>query len=246
MLRPEQIIDICIVTFQRLPYIQKCLSSLIANTNLNEVRIHVIDDGSKDGTVKFLNKLKDKGLIDTVIADGVKRGTAENFNYLIKNCTKSEWFFIANDDMWFKENWLKAVRAGMAMPNSGTCTIFDYTRYNIDHGVDLHMKLPEFEIWTVPRTGLGASGIWRDAFVRAGGFKLKKGQNMGFFATKFCGALTLYCPQKGKHYAIRNPVFALHMDLPRSKLCEREHTDKNGYNKMRSMQKYNRPGMPNG
>lgn len=238
MIPQEKVIDICIVTFQRLPYIQKCIWSLIANTNLNHVRIHVIDDGSKDGTVKFLNRMVDKGLVATAICDGVKRGTAENFNHLIRTCVKSEWFVMANDDMWFREDWLNKARSGMAMPNAGICTFYDYTRYSIDEGVSLHVKLPGFELWTVPRTGLGATGMWLDGFNNTGGFQLGKGRIMGFFATNFCVQYGRANPDKSIHYAVRNPVAALHMDLPNSKLCERDHTDKNGYNKLRAREKH--------
>ena len=62
----DDVIDICVVTYNRLIYLQKCINSIIASTTF-KYRISVIDDSSNDGTQEWLQHMKDRGLIHNVI-----------------------------------------------------------------------------------------------------------------------------------------------------------------------------------
>ena len=213
----DSVIDICIVTYNRLVYLEKCVNSILASTTF-KYRINVIDDSSTDGSQEWLKKMKKDGLIDSIILNKTNIGTANNFNKIIES-TSSKFFVMANDDMYFHRHWDFAVMDIISShEDCGIVSFYDYSRYSSDEGVE---NIDEVTL-KVPRTGLGASIINREAFMLSGKFILPEGAKMGYFATPFCVRFSKIKHKKNNHYATI-PYYATHMDMPSCKLNERNN-----------------------
>ena len=213
----DSVIDICIVTYNRLIYLEKCINSIIASTTF-KYRISVIDDSSNDGTQEWLQHMKDRGLIHNVIFNKTNQGTANNFNEIIDS-TNSKYFVMCNDDMYFHRYWDYAVLDIITTyDDCGIVSFYDYTRYNFDEGVE---KLNETTL-KVPRTGLGASIINREVFDMSGKFILPDGAKMGYFATPFCNRFSKVNHKRNKHYGTV-PNYVIHMDISSCKLNEKDY-----------------------
>lgn len=222
-------IDICIVTYNRLEYLKKCINSIIASTSI-KYRIFVIDDGSIDGTKEWLIKQQNRGLIFDVILNKKNLGTATNFNIVIDKST-TPFFVMCNDDMYFHRYWDFAVMDIINKHDDcGIVSFYDYTRYNLDDGVS---KVDDLTLM-VPRTGLGSAILNRDLFNKSGKFILPEGAKMGYFATPFCVRCSKTEIKRNKHYATI-PNYVTNMDVSKSKLNETDQLSE--YISMRSKEK---------
>jgi glycosyltransferase involved in cell wall biosynthesis len=207
-------IDIFVLTYNRLPYLQKCIWSILASTD-GKYRLVVLDDGSDDGTREWLLKQRKRKLLELVFPKK-KLGTAEGFNTMI-NAGKGEWFVFANDDMWFHKGWLaNALILKENFDDCGYVSMYDYTNFSNKNLISIFGDIRKVKV-----TGLGATLMYRPLWAGVGGFKLPNYRKMGFFATKFC--------QEAKNVNIkRNQLyvpayFTVHnMDLAKSKLSERD------------------------
>ena len=74
--------SIVVCTFNRLNYLKKCLNSLL-EIDFPEYEIIIVNDGSKDGTEKFLNSLNNKKI--KVIHHKYNKGLSAARNTGIKN-----------------------------------------------------------------------------------------------------------------------------------------------------------------
>ena len=213
-------LDICVVTCDRLIYLQKCIWSIIASTSV-PYRIFVIDDNSKDGSVEWLKDMKDRELIYNVTYNKKNMGTAWNFNHVI-NKTKSSFFVMANDDIYFYRSWDYAtLNAINKFSDCGIVTFFNwYVGFNrVDE------KVIDSETMHLSKTGMAGAVVRRELFKDVNGFFLPPGEKMGFFATPFCKKVQKSKLKQKQHYALK-PYYAYHMDLPKSKLCERDQLKK--------------------
>ncbi len=212
-------IHICVVTFNRLPYLQKCVASIIAGTTY-PYRLWVIDDSSRDGTREWLLKQRAEKKIDAVTLNKTNIGTAKCFNKIIAG-TKGNWVAFANDDMWFHRYWDWAcMDIAIAFDNCGVISFYNYTNNKVMKGIRVGVN-------RAVSTGLGATMIYRNTWDRMGGFNLND-KIMGFFASKYCIGLSklkdkrkiIYCPV---------PHYATNMDMPATKLNEIKYSLKIGY-----------------
>lgn len=226
--------DIAIVTYNRLPYLQKCIWSIIASTKM-EYNIYVSDDCSTDGTREWLVEMRSRGLIKALVLNKKPIGTAKNFNNII-DFTEGETFIMANDDMYFYRDWDKTVmNIYKKYEDCGIVSFYNYARINLDKCV----KKVTPKLFTTCRTGMGCSLVNRDLYSKAGKFKLPKGKRMGYFATPFCVSATKVKIKRNKHYVpVKN--YAVHMDEKHCKLNEIEYITKNGYYAHRSKHKNNK------
>lgn len=210
-------IDVIIVTFNRLTYLQKCINSLLAAESFYK-KIIVHDDGSEDGTKEWLDNMLSRGKIDKVIySNGI--GTADAINKGIEE-SDSEIFLVTNDDMYFHRNWSYAVMNTFnEAPRCGLVTIYNFARLNFDDGV---IKVnPDF--WKIVRSGLGCTAIRKELYEIIGGFNLPKENRMGYFSSYFCQkANALSLKYKNNLHYITIPNFAIHMDSPKDRLCDRD------------------------
>ncbi len=204
-------LKIVIVTYNRLPYLRKCIASIHGSTTL-PYQIMVLDDGSTDGTQEWLDSQHKRGKISYLVFN--KRvGTAKNFNQGIKFCN-SEWVVMANDDIYFHRWWdFASLHALNTELEAATLTLYDYTN---NSGILEHKG--EYDL--INGSGLAAAFMRSSALAQAGEFKLPQNQLMGSFAMKTCAKITKWSDQK-LHFIVR-PNWAHHMDFPTSDLSERD------------------------
>lgn len=209
-------LDICIVTYNRLAYLEKCIWSIIASTSV-PYRLFIIDDNSDDGTVEWLEHMQKRELIYKVVYNKKNMGTAWNFNHIIDQ-SKSDIFIMANDDMYFYRDWdLITLNAYNTFNDCGIVSIFNWNR---EHNVpDVKYMTEEYVL--IPKSGLGVAAIKRDLYQDTGKFYLPPGKRMGFFATPFCAKVNASKLKYNKHYGL-TPYYALHMDDPWCPLNERK------------------------
>lgn len=213
-------IDIVIVTYNRLPYLQKCVWSILASTTV-DYRLFVIDDCSTDGvTAEWLVGMRNAKKIHAIELNKKNQGTDYCFNTIIA-ATEGDWFVMCNDDMWFHRGWYEeCIRIREKHSDCAIVSFYDYSRLELDDGVeDLGDEL------RVLRTGLGASIVKRKYFKLASGFNIPTGKKMGFMATPFCarvnnGGGRIYAP---KQAGVTN------MDVLGCPLNEFQHADESGY-----------------
>lgn len=209
-------IDICITTFNRLSYLQKCINSILATKKIKG-KIIVHDDGSDDGSLKWLKMMEKRGKIDKVLSG--KLGTAKAFNSAF-NETTSKLVLFSNDDMYFYRFWDYAIlNIFNKAKNCGIVTIYDYARVSLDkNNVDHNNDFSE-----IFRSGMGCSAVRSDIFKAVKGFNLQGNNKMGYFATSFCNKVKNM--EKNfpfvKHY-LTTPNFAVHIDHPNHILCDRD------------------------
>lgn len=101
----------CITTYNRIDFLKKCIVSW--NKTCNKAYEHVLviaDDGSNDGTIEYLRKLKIKGVYIHFILN-YRMGVHYNTNEILKYCSQIgyEYGFKTDDDILFlKSGWDKA------------------------------------------------------------------------------------------------------------------------------------------
>lgn len=222
-------LDIVIVTFNRLVYLERCIFSLIASTTIKH-RIFVIDDGSTDGTQKWLLEARARGWVHACNLNKKGQGTAKNFNEII-DCTKGDWIMMCNDDFYFHRYW---DFAGFDIINNhkdcGIVSFYNYTGYSTAEGVED----VDDRCFKVVQSGLGAAFLNRELYEKAGKFLMPvKTARMGFFTTPFCRKAQAVDIERNRHYATI-PYYADNMDLPKTStgaknpMCERDNLKKYG------------------
>ena len=154
-------LDICIVTYNRLEYLKLCVWSILASTTV-EYRLFVISDNSTDGTNEWLLEMKDLGKIDEVIINSENLGSAESFNRVIR-ATSSDYFVMTCDDMWFHRGWDTAgLEILNKFKNSGIVTFFNFPINNKDS----QLKRVSDKAYFRQSTGLGSSIISRALLIK--------------------------------------------------------------------------------
>lgn len=205
--------EIIITTYNRLPYLQKCLWSIIASTK-PPYRIIVCDDGSTDGTKEFLQLMENRNLVEVVYRE-TNKGTAENFNLMIE-MVEGDWFVMANDDMYFHRGWDDFSYSFIdKYKDCGILSIYNYSRVHLD---SLNEEV-DGGVWRVYRTGLGSSLVYKPSFIEAGKFQMAA--LMGYFTTPFCARFHEIENERKEIYSVK-PHWVSNMDLPNTPLCERD------------------------
>lgn len=221
--------DIILITHNRKVYLERCVWSIIASTEI-EYNLTVIDDFSKDGTQEFLEDLQSRGLIN-YIRNEVNLGVTKSLNKAIDQ-TKSDWFVVVQDDMYLHKGWDKACFDIINdFEDCGIVSFYDWARLRRED--EFTEKINETTL-KAHRSGMACSFILRDLYNTAGQFELREGDKMGFFATPFCRRVRECNHLRNQHY-FPIPLYATHMDDPKSKLCERASVKE--YNEMRSIEK---------
>ena len=124
-------LDICVITYNRLPYLKKCIWSIIASTTV-PYRLFVGDDGSDDGTRIWLQEMVNRKLIYRVMTRNENVGTVRNANELIRE-TNSKVFVIIQDDMYLYRYWDYAVLDIYThYYKCGLVSFYDYLRFYRD------------------------------------------------------------------------------------------------------------------
>jgi len=98
----SKLTSLIIVNYNSRPYLENCLSSLIGNTH-SPFEIIIVDNGSADGSLSFLQQLRD-GRIKTIINES-NRGYAAACNQGLR-VASGHFFATMNPDVLVPPGWL--------------------------------------------------------------------------------------------------------------------------------------------
>lgn len=90
------LVDVIIPTYNGLPHLEEAVESVLTQTHADLV-LHVIDDGSTDGTARYVSGLKDKRVRYLFKENG---GLASARNYGITHSDAPFVAFLDADDRW--------------------------------------------------------------------------------------------------------------------------------------------------
>lgn len=91
-------IDLHLVSWNRFPMTELVIKTIHRNTNPNNFRLVLLDNGSEGDTPLKLAELHDNGLIDEYIPLKTNLGLEAARNFLLKNCTLSPYFICVDND----------------------------------------------------------------------------------------------------------------------------------------------------
>lgn len=223
--------DIVVATYNRFPYIQKCIWSILASTQI-PYRLIVGDDNSPEYIKKWLYEMRDRGKIDGLIMNKMNIGSAHNFNRLIES-VKTPWFVMFGDDIYVHRGWdFAAMDLILTYDDCGIASFYNFSNVRLGKG---YIKKNDFVI-KGGCTGLGCSMMLKELWEKAGKFQMPVHKKMGFFTSKFCErAFKLYFERK--HLYMPIPHYGTNMDTIHSKLEDIEDTVESGYMWHRIMNK---------
>ncbi len=208
--------EVHITTFNRLPYLEKCVWSIIATAQKDYI-IRVSDDGSTDNTVEWLKMMEKRGLLEPHFNNCL--GTAENYNYLM-SIAKTEYPIITNDDMYFYRGW-----DTLDIPEDcGTLTMNDVSGNMTGALYPIVIAKPK-HYGNIACTYINKA-LWGKIPFKFNRPKDKK--RLGYFGNSFLEFAKMSRLPKSQHY-ISKPYFALNMERKTCKLSEYDYLIKIGY-----------------
>lgn len=114
----EGMTSIAILTHNRLDYTKKCVESIRKHTSEHH-EIIFVDNGSTDGTVKWLRKLVQKRSNCRLIENRKNLGFARGCNQGIE-ASRGEFVLLLNNDVVVAEAWLSGMLEALgSVPNAG-------------------------------------------------------------------------------------------------------------------------------
>lgn len=138
MLRPK--LNIIIPVFNGEQYISRCIESLI-NQSLKDTQITVVDDGSKDNTIKIIQAYMALYPNVKLIAHSENRGTGSARNTGLENAVGAYIAFLDADDWIDTNGYMEMVSA---LENSGSdiavCNV--YTEYGSPYLSQIRYSYP--------------------------------------------------------------------------------------------------------
>lgn len=100
-------VNICMVTFNRLEFTKSAITSILQFTCFPHV-LTVVDNGSTDGTVEYLQAMKKEGIITNLILLKENVGVAKASNLAWSQEPEAEYYMkFDNDIVIQKSNWLE-------------------------------------------------------------------------------------------------------------------------------------------
>jgi GT2 family glycosyltransferase len=130
-------VSIIIVTFNNLDYTKLCLNSIFEKTAYPNYELIVVDNGSMDGTKKYLLKLKDEHSNIKVILNEENLGFAKANNIGIM-ASDGEYVIFLNNDTIVTRGWISGLIKYFKDPSVGmvgpvTNSIGNEAKINIDY-----------------------------------------------------------------------------------------------------------------
>lgn len=109
-------VSIIILTINQLFYTKQCIASVIENTEHSNIELILVDNGSTDGTLKYLDDLSQKYEFVKIIVNNRNLGFAAAVNQGI-NTANGDYVVLLNNDTLVFSGWLTQLIA--ASKNSG-------------------------------------------------------------------------------------------------------------------------------
>ena len=99
-------VSVIILTWNGLEYTKKCLSSLRNLTTYNDYEVIIVDNGSTDDTLKYLDSLD----WVTVIKNQENLGFVKGNNIGLAKTEDSDVIFLNNDIIITQSDWIDCLR----------------------------------------------------------------------------------------------------------------------------------------
>jgi len=115
MVNDDLKIFVGIPLFNTLPYIEKCIDSILAQ-EYQEIRILVVDDGSTDGSFDFLVSHYSSNPRITILKNDVNRGIGYTRNRIIQMAKGDLFLWVDSDDYLLPGAIMRAVQAVKMFP----------------------------------------------------------------------------------------------------------------------------------
>ena len=101
-------VSIVILTWNGMEYTKQCLESIVQNTSSEEYEVIVVDNGSTDGTVEYLEGLDLKNFV--LIKNKENLGFTRGNNIAIERIKENDVVLLNNDTIILQKNWLTKMR----------------------------------------------------------------------------------------------------------------------------------------
>ena len=235
-------INVLVITHNRLRYLQKCIKSIIKQDT--EIILNVWDNGSVDGTKEYLRKLIKLKILNGIFFDSYKNhGTAIARNSGL-SAINDKFIFMSDDDMYHNKSCVRLSLELMELlnKNDSYSVVGPYNPFEGDQYKKIligEFKIDKFLVNKVTVLPPGAWLLDKEIVMFYGGFKLPPNKLMGFSSWKLPDRM-----RKGgfnfaylKGYENNKFVNSEHMDIASHLLNEIEFYEKSGYNKFRRNQK---------
>lgn len=105
--RQKNLVSIVILTYNQLSYTKRCVKSIRKHTP-EPHEIIFIDNGSSDGTTKWLGQLLPENANYTLIRNNANLGFSKGCNQGIR-ASSGEYILLLNNDVIVTENWLSGM-----------------------------------------------------------------------------------------------------------------------------------------
>jgi len=105
--KSDKLVSIIILTFNQLKLTKKCYESLIKNTFV-PYEIIFVDNGSTDGTIRWLKNLERENKNVKIFLNGKNLGFSKANNIGIRN-SKGDYIVLLNNDVILTKGWLKGL-----------------------------------------------------------------------------------------------------------------------------------------
>ncbi len=99
------LVSIIILNWNGKRFVQGCLRSIKKNTSYPNYEVIVVDNGSTDGSVAILRKLKKQGLLQELVLNRENKGFSAGNNQGFA-AAKGSFFLMLNNDTTVTKNWL--------------------------------------------------------------------------------------------------------------------------------------------
>ena len=176
--------SIIIPTYNRLEFLKKAVSSVVAQTH-SDYEVIVVDDGSTDGTMEYLGSL---GACVKVLSQA-NRGPGSARNLGVQHAIGTYIAFLDSDDSWYPwtlATFHEAIRnfhepsviSAATLEFQGKVPDVKQDRFAAKHFVD-YFKTAKDPAYV----GSGAMVVKRSIFDRAGGFDetMSVGEDLDFY-----------------------------------------------------------------
>ncbi len=102
----EGLVSIIILNWNGKHFLKDCIDSILKNTSYKKFEIVVSDNGSTDGSIELLKKMKKNGKVQKLVLSGKNLGFGGGNNAGIK-VSEGEFILLLNNDTKVTKNWLK-------------------------------------------------------------------------------------------------------------------------------------------
>ncbi len=120
-------ISVIIPVFNTQEYIRQCLGSVLSQTNINDIEIIIVNDGSTDSSLEICKEYCDK-YSNILLLDEENQGAANARNIGLQNATGEYIVFLDSDDFYENENTLFKLY-NQIIKNENAIVTFNYKRY---------------------------------------------------------------------------------------------------------------------